>query len=402
MPGKIGLGRDEQKLLVSLLSGQAANAPFAIGAKGYMEQLIDGTNWRTDWQNTRVQALTGIAKFDAQELVRWALEQGTVEDNERYTVLGSLLEVLIDDVSLENARKVATLIVARGLYRDSDLEARLRMRYQIPLLAHELADAERAGLGFGPEIDWCGPDDIELQSKIIELKKRAAKFKMEFLIQATQRASSVCKVEVDLENQEGNPIRRFGTGVLVAPRLILTNYHVLKEEDHEDIEENAHNTVLRFGDYKADEGNEKDGQTFELDLADDGSLILEGSPEKDLDFVLLQVESKIEDAEIEPVPIADPSYVPGKKSALHLVHHPGGEEMTVDFSPNGVASVISDTGKIQYFTWAMQGSSGAPCFDDDWRLVAIHHAEVNTTWGLRREGILFAPIHDKIKHLLGV
>ena len=218
MPEKINLGPDGKKLLVDLLYDRASTAPFAIGAKGYMQQLINGTNWPSDKQNTRVQALTGIAKFDAQELVRWSLGQGTVEGDERYTVLGNLLEVLMEmgDVSVENKRKVATLIVARGLYKDPDLEARLRMRYQVPLLAPELADVGGGpATGFGPEIDWRGPDDIELQGKIVELKKRSAKFKIEFLIQATQRASSVCKIEVDLENQQGDPIRRFGTGVLL-------------------------------------------------------------------------------------------------------------------------------------------------------------------------------------------
>jgi hypothetical protein len=46
------------------------------------------------------------------------------------------------------------------------------------------------------------------------------------------------------------------------------------------------------------------------------------------------------------------------------------------------------------------GSSGSPCFDENWYLVALHHAQKARTFGSIREGILFASIYQEIKDFL--
>ena len=55
---------------------------------------------------------------------------------------------------------------------------------------------------------------------------------------------------------------------------------------------------------------------------------------------------------------------------------------------------------MQYVSKGEPGSSGGPCFDDDLRLVAIHHAEVEKPFGLVREGILFKTVFEIIKEFI--
>ena len=51
----------------------------------------------------------------------------------------------------------------------------------------------------------------------------------------------------------------------------------------------------------------------------------------------------------------------------------------------------------RYLSLADHGCSGAPCFDDQQRLVAVHHAERGTPFGSVREGILFDHVYAQIQ-----
>ena len=62
--------------------------------------------------------------------------------------------------------------------------------------------------------------------------------------------------------------------------------------------------------------------------------------------------------------------------------------MKVALSCNGVVDVDANSGKIQYVNKTAGGSSGSPCFNEDWELVALHHAERSRSFGSIREGIL--------------
>ena len=74
--------------------------------------------------------------------------------------------------------------------------------------------------------------------------------------------------------------------------------------------------------------------------------------------------------------------------------------MKLAVSGNGIVGIYSDVGLVQYATRAINGSSGSPCFDDNWQPVAIHHAERAKAFGAVREGILLEPIFNEIRDLL--
>jgi endonuclease G, mitochondrial len=235
----------------------------------------------------------------------------------------------------------------------------------------------------GPDIDWQGPDDVELQSWFAQ---DPPAYDMGFIAQALQHAISVCLVSVPLSGETG-------TGVLIGDRLALTNYHVveavlaggLKVADAAMIE-------LTFGKYG-------EGQPTISVTLDDAEPILDWSPTGELDFALLHLSKSIDDSTVKRAARLSIS-TPRPKDPLSLLQHPKGGNMQLAPSMNAVAHVDDATGLIQYFANTSPGSSGAPCFDDQWEVVAIHHAERSRPIGKIREGILISPIRDRISKYL--
>ena len=63
-------------------------------------------------------------------------------------------------------------------------------------------------------------------------------------------------------------------------------------------------------------------------------------------------------------------------------------------------SIAKENGLIQYITKTSPGSSGSPCFNEDWKVVALHHAQKSTHFGSIREGILLSAIYKEIQQHL--
>ncbi|MFM5947050.1 MAG: trypsin-like serine peptidase, partial [Dolichospermum sp.] len=83
-----------------------------------------------------------------------------------------------------------------------------------------------------------------------------------------------------------------------------------------------------------------------------------------------------------------------------VLQHPEGESMKLSISQDGIIGVYQNSGLVQYVNKTAVGSSGSPCFDEDWYLVALHHAQKAKTFGSIREGILFASIYQEIQDFL--
>lgn len=160
---------------------------------------------------------------------------------------------------------------------------------------------------------------------------------------------------------------------------------------------NALNAVLHFGYFTSDSGNETQGAVFKLDRQNP---ILHFSHTYKLDYVLLQVEDSILQAkEIQPAPW-NAHNLPVEGMGMSLLQHPEGQTMKLSISRDGVTGVYQERGLVQYVNKTALGSSGAPCFDEDWKLVALHHAQRAKTFGTIREGILFSSIYQEIKSYL--
>jgi len=201
--------------------------------------------------------------------------------------------------------------------------------------------------------------------------------------------SRVCRIEY--------PARRaLGTGFLVGPDLVMTNYHVI--EPFLARPELLPNLAVRF-DYKVLEDGltVNPGKAYSLAAAwlvdkapysvHDNEVPRLGEPAAgELDFALLRLSGQPGN---DPVggDTADPQPVARKwmvvkptqhdftaNRAIYIVQHPDGKPMQIALDTNAVVDVATNGTRVRYTTTTEHGSSGSPCFSADWELVAIHHA----------------------------
>jgi hypothetical protein len=386
--------QSEINKLVSILAEQEIYTP------NYFRNLVLKTNLTKAQKNLRLAGLSSNPEFNARNLVGWALNQGGNTADPRYHTLGSLLGNALPDLGLEDARYVTAFILAYRLYRTPSLQQELRQNRFVPEAAATtvfdpdgLGDfADATGDTQGPDFEWEGPLEwSELQAwgqRPIEM------LDVGFLQRAMKRAAGVCRVEFE-------HIPRLGTAFLIAPDLVLTNYHNLNFRGDEDAVSNAAGMRLRFGAVTSAAGGESEGSVFKLAPGDS---IVKFSPVNALDYALLRVEETIRyqqgdtDSPLAPVQLSE--VLPEKGDALHILQHPGGDSLKLAISEDGIDRVLADRGLVHYSTRARSGSSGSPAFNDEWQVVAIHHAEKSKAIGSIREGILMRSIVPEIQAFL--
>ena len=118
-----------------------------------------------------------------------------------------------------------------------------------------------------------------------------------------------------------------------------------------------------------------------------------------LDYALLRVEPKITSATynyIQPVTIPSGMLMPTQDNGLNVLQHPQGNLMQVSLSASGVVQIDAARGRLWYVNRTQGGSSGSPCFNSNWQMVALHHASMSRGFGSVREGILLSSIADEI------
>ncbi|MEV4137329.1 effector-associated domain EAD1-containing protein [Dactylosporangium sp. NPDC049742] len=180
----------------------------------------------------------------------------------------------------------------------------------------------------------------------------------------------VCRVEADTT---AGP-RPLGTGVLVGPGLCLTAYHVISGVQGDAIR-------LRF-DYRSAAGT---GHVFALERdwlaasarpsAADGTADAAVPDPAELDFAVLRVAG---DPGKQPAPSGAPRGwiesvrvdAPEPYDDLFLLHHPDGRPLRLSIGP--LLDVNANGTRLRHAVNTAPGSSGAPCFDVNLALVAMH------------------------------
>jgi hypothetical protein len=186
-----------------------------------------------------------------------------------------------------------------------------------------------------------------------------------------------------------------GTGFLIGPNRVLTNYHVVEKVIDGNYQPAA--VKLRFDYLVGGDGVAVSAGTA-YDVAADW--LLDSSPysaqdsysqppadpdPEELDYAVLKTEIAVGN---EPVggPTDDPEpavrgwistpaepYAFTAGSALYIVQHPDGQPMQVAVDSQGVLGENGNQTRVRYTTTTQPGSSGSPCFAADWQLVAVHH-----------------------------
>jgi hypothetical protein len=178
-------------------------------------------------------------------------------------------------------------------------------------------------------------------------KERADWLPVNFLEKGLQAAHAVGCVE-----HHGC---RIGTAFLVAPDLVLTNAHVVKEVSE-----------LEQGGVRFHVGSQSKPQWryFAKQVSQ--------SPIDELDFALVQLQATVEG--VQPAILStEGAWV---DQPANILQYPGvaGGMMQVALRHNAIVHV--DSTRIYYVTDTEGGSSGSPVFNDAWCVIALHRAGI--------------------------
>ncbi len=219
-----------------------------------------------------------------------------------------------------------------------------------------------------------------------------------------------------------------GTGFLVGPDLVLTNYHVMEpvlktptsaaailcEFDYKNVVDGTklqtpvklHSTYWKV--------DESPYSKAEADKQPDR----EPATEDELDYALVRLAEPIGsrpvaknfNEEKPPDPrdwVRFPQEAPvfGDTMALIIAQHPNGQPLKLALDTRAIdkaAGLWLQPGgtRVRYATNTEGGSSGSPCFDFDWNLVALHHYGDPSAFNVPphyNQGIPINKIRDRIR-----
>ncbi|WP_395945703.1 DNA/RNA non-specific endonuclease [Brevundimonas sp.] len=218
----------------------------------------------------------------------------------------------------------------------------------------------RAALIEGPRSDPNGFERLIGKSDLMSIN---------FLDRGRRAAEAVCRVKLPMDGGHA-----YGTGFLVGPRLLLTNNHVLASSD------------------EAAQAEAEFGYDHDLDGVVRAPVQFNFAPDQlfftsvELDVTLIAVTPLSE----EGVPLERYGWLPllplsGKAVEgewVTIVQHPNGQPKQIAIHASQIVTLAPDLTPanparfIHYSTDTEPGSSGAPVFNDQWQVAAIHHKAV--------------------------
>jgi len=224
------------------------------------------------------------------------------------------------------------------------------------ILEREGGQVEQSGEAIRAELIGLKSTDLE---KVFGVDRF---FSLDWYRRGLIRCAGVARIGLE-------PTRGVGTGFLLKgatlnPRLgdelyLLTNSHVVSPGPEGSMAMRPADAIVTF---EGLPGAEHQSWTVK-------DLIF-NSPIRELDVSLLRLDRTVPG--VEPYPIAPA--LPDRDGArrAYVVGHPLGGG--VSFSLQDNLLLDWDRRLVHYRTPTEPGSSGSPVFDDQWRLIAIHHA----------------------------
>lgn len=186
-----------------------------------------------------------------------------------------------------------------------------------------------------------------------------------FLQRAATLGRAVCKITAKGVNFGGRSGEWSGSGFMVGQDLLLTNHHVLNSVDV------AQSATLIF-DFHADAGDDEAAgarsRTFTLDPE---TLFVTSPATGGLDYTFVATTAVPED--FGTIRMSRGALATDFMRRANIIQHPDGRPKEVVLQDN---QVLSDDHPLflHYVTDTEGGSSGAPVFDNNWHLKALHHA----------------------------
>jgi hypothetical protein len=228
-----------------------------------------------------------------------------------------------------------------------------------------------------------------------------------FLGRGVEVEAQVCRIEAPVSG--GKVVH--GTGFLVGPSAVLTNYHVMEpvilgeqgKTTADGLAGKAANVTLRFDYKRTMDGREvQPGVVYKL-VANDW--LISASPPSAVDH-LAEPDDRLPDAgelDYAVLRLAEPagdhqvghSGAPGAEQAgaplrgwvllpdampdierdttVLIMQHPEGQPLQLAIGSDAICGLNGNNTRIRYQTSTLGGSSGSPVFNIDWELIALHH-----------------------------
>jgi len=175
----------------------------------------------------------------------------------------------------------------------------------------------------------------------------------------------------------------YGTGFLIAPDLVLTNYHVVEAHQRQELDPSA--IRCRF-DYAVGPTAAPSAPAaldeawlamFRPYSASDPGDVGGAPAATELDYAVLRLARRAGDDVLGDrprgvIPISATVRTPDVAEVLFIAQHPEGDPLKLSI---GVVQPrdIKDGLRLRYDANTERGSSGSPCFDRSLNLVALHH-----------------------------
>jgi hypothetical protein len=193
---------------------------------------------------------------------------------------------------------------------------------------------------------------------------------LQYLIAGAHDRAGALKARRSVGRLEDAKGRGIGTGVVIGPDLLLTCQHVFSKT-------RVDRALVRF-DCTSYAACRDPRSAFELKL--DG--IVDSGSDRGLDYVLFRVSGR----PTRPVQARRTASLNGDDE-IRMIHHPDGQP-----------AVVSDVGRVVHVARdyilhgvpTAEGSSGAPIFNRDWELVALHRGDGPRATPDAAEGV---PVH---------
>lgn len=215
-------------------------------------------------------------------------------------------------------------------------------------------DTDAGELNTGPTLDavegLVTTTDVETQEKL--MGDRATFLDVIYLAKGYEASKSVVKLRMKFS--DGWFV---GTAFLVSPTRLLTAFHNVEDKTGE-----RASAITAIFDYEAAAGGaEAEGTAIEC-------LIDTVQGEAEDDWAVIDIAEPYEG--VTPLRF---SMMPSQAhDRVAIIQHPGGLAKQVALH-NNLVTFANET-RLQYLTDTQRGSSGAPVFNSDWDVVALHHS----------------------------
>jgi hypothetical protein len=195
-----------------------------------------------------------------------------------------------------------------------------------------------------------------------------------------------------------------GTGWLIAPRLLLTNHHVIEAREQGEPAASDVDFKLQGEGAEAWFDYHREGQDSTT-----VSVVELVTSSRELDFALLCLADSAPLADRQQIALLQDRPKLSRGARLNIVQCPGGGPLRYAIRNNFFVGPGQQPSRIRYLTDTLAGSSGSPVLDDNWQVVALHRGSKKVDPELYKgeagksevvkfhnEGIV---IHDILGHL---